>query len=316
MAESPAQTSVSAIIPAYNAQMYLRDAIDSVLSQTCPVLECVVVDDGSSDATADLAEDYGHPVRVVRQANAGVSVARNLGAREAAGEMLAFLDADDRWLPERLERQLEALRVHPNGEAIVCGTRVVDRELRVLGVHAQDPSVTPEDLLLCRARIVSVSSNLLITRGAFEAIGGFDERLSTSADWAFMFHLLERGRLVTLDDPLVDYRLHDSNMSGSVARFEHDMFEAFRGVFSEPHAPADRLRLRRRAYANLRRTIAGSYFVRHQFGQFAVHAARSIGEHPSTLGYFLRLPLRRLGRARAGATDPFTSLHAPRRPRA
>jgi hypothetical protein len=161
---------------------------------------------------------------------------------------------------------------------------------------------------------VSVSSNLLIRRRAYDDIGGFDERLSTSADWALMLRLVDRRRLATLAEPLVEYRVHDSNMSSSVARFECDMLAAFDSVFSDPGIPPDRLRLRRRAYANLERTIAGSYFVRRELGPFARHATRSIATHPSTLGYFVSLPLRRLRRARSGESDPFTSLHARGRP--
>ena len=103
VAERETGASVGAIIPAHNAEAYLRDAIDSVLAQSHPVVDCVVVDDGSTDATAAIAEAYGPPVRVVRQENRGVSAARNRGAAEAEGALLAFLDADDRWLPDRLK---------------------------------------------------------------------------------------------------------------------------------------------------------------------------------------------------------------------
>jgi len=304
------QPLVSAVIPAYNAGKYLSDAIESVLAQTHPGVECIVVDDGSTDSTSAVAERYGDRVRLVRQANAGVSAARNRGASEGRGELLAFLDADDRWLPERVERQVEAFRSRPGVEAVVCATRVVNAELEPLGVLEQDPTVTPDDLLLCRAQVVSASSNLLIRRTAFEGFGGFDERLSTSADWALMFRLVAAGTLAVLSDPLVEYRVHGTNMSSNVARFEGDMLAAFDDIFDDPDTPSGLRGLRRRAYANLHRMIAGSYFVQRRYRSFGREAVRSIAAHPSTLSYFVALPLRRMRRLHSQETDPFTTLHA------
>jgi glycosyltransferase involved in cell wall biosynthesis len=302
VAERETGASVGAIIPARNAQAYLRDAIDSVLAQSHAVSDCVVIDDGSTDTTAAIADSYGPPVRVVRQQNRGVSAARNRGAAEVNGALLAFLDADDRWDPDRLRLQLEVLGRFPEADAVVCATRVVDADRRPLGVIQPDSRATVEDLLLCRANVVSTSSNLLIRRSAFEEIGGFDERLSTSADWALTLHLLERGTLISLQEPLVEYRRHGSNMSADVARFERDMLAAYDAVFADP---PPRLRpLRRRAYANLHRMIAGSYFVEGELARFARHAARSVRTHPSTLPYFFAMPLRRARRRASGQGDP------------
>ena len=294
MAEHDSGASVGAIIPAHNAAGFVRDAIESVLAQSRPVVDCVVVDDGSTDGTAAAAEAFGPPVRLVRQENRGVSSARNRGAADTDGALLAFLDADDRWLPDRLKLGVEALDRDTAAEAVVCATRVVDGHGRPLEVIVPDPAATVEDMLLCRASVVSASSNLLIRRRAFDEVGGFDERLSTSADWALTFRLLARGTLLSLPQPLVEYRRHGSNMSADLALFERDMLSAFDGVFAD--APPRIARLRRRAYANLHRMIAGSYFVEGEFASFARHAARSIGTHPSTLPYFLGLPLRRLQR--------------------
>ena len=303
----PRVPSVSAIIPAHNAELFLRDALDSVLAQTFPVAECLVVDDGSSDATPAIAQRYGDPVRLIQQENRGVSAARNRGAAESRGDLIAFLDADDRWLAERIERGVRALEEQPDAEAVVCATSVVDGELRPLGVIRQDPDLSSRDMLLCRASVVSTSSNLLIRRTTFAELGGFDEALSTSADWALTFHLVERGRLLALPDPLVEYRRHGANMSHSVERFERDMLTAFGTVLDDPAAEPSLRRLRRRAYANLHRMIAGSYFVDGQLSAFARHAALSVRAHPSTAPYFLGMPLRRLRRVLSGSRDSFTN---------
>ncbi|MBV1799994.1 glycosyltransferase [Siccirubricoccus sp. G192] len=113
---------VSVIIPAYNAARSLPRTIDSVLAQTVPPAEIIVVDDGSADETAAVAEAYGDRVRVIRKPNGGPASARNLGAREATGEWLALLDADDQWLPEKLERQLPYTRPPEVGlvHALIC----------------------------------------------------------------------------------------------------------------------------------------------------------------------------------------------------
>src|SRR6185503_2024667 len=109
---------VSAVIPAYQAAAFLADAVESVLAQTEPVGEIVVVDDGSTDGTAAVAASFGDRVRYVRQENQGVAAARNRGVAEARGRLVAFLDADDTWEPEKTARQLAHLRAHPDYAAV------------------------------------------------------------------------------------------------------------------------------------------------------------------------------------------------------
>src|SRR6476469_10004419 len=98
---------VSVVIPAYNAERFLGEAIESVLAQGYAHFELIVVDDGSSDRTAEVARSFGDRVRTIEQENSGVSAARNAGTRAAGGELLAFLDADDRWSPGWLERMVD-----------------------------------------------------------------------------------------------------------------------------------------------------------------------------------------------------------------
>ena len=104
-----AASEVSAVIPVHNGAAYVAEAVQSILSQTRPPIECVVVDDGSTDETAEVVRRFGNEVAYVRQDRAGVSSARNRGAALARGALVAFLDHDDVWLPTKLERQVEAL---------------------------------------------------------------------------------------------------------------------------------------------------------------------------------------------------------------
>src|SRR5262245_58814803 len=105
--------TVSVIIPNYNYGRFLREALDSALNQTLPPLEVIVVDDGSTDESPEILESYGDRIRVIRQKNQGVGIARNTGAEAARGELLAFLDADDYWFPQKLEKQVEKINSDP-----------------------------------------------------------------------------------------------------------------------------------------------------------------------------------------------------------
>src|SRR5687767_7087291 len=97
---------VSAIVPAFNAQAHIGEAVESILAQTYQSVECLVIDDGSTDGTSSVVDGFGSHVRLIQQINAGVAAARNRGVREAKGRFVAFLDADDVWLPDKLARQV------------------------------------------------------------------------------------------------------------------------------------------------------------------------------------------------------------------
>jgi glycosyltransferase involved in cell wall biosynthesis len=287
------QPVVSAIIPAHNAERFIAEAVGSILSQTYEKLECIVVDDGSSDATASVAAASGSDVRVISQPNRGVSAARNHGADAAEGSLLAFLDADDVWLPERVDRMLKALDAEPGWDAVLSAAQVVDAELRPLSIQRQDSPLDLRSIVLCEASLVSTGSNMLIRKPAFEALGGFDMRLSTAADWALLLTLVEAGHCGYLDDPLTLYRRHDMSMSRSIDLMEHDMLLVYDELFSRAVEVPELQGIRRQAYGRLHRMIAGSYWVHSDLRGFVRNAVASVRHHPPELGHFLRFPLRR-----------------------
>lgn len=194
---------VSVIIPAYNRDRYLAEAIESVLAQTYPAIELIVVDDGSSDRTAEVAQRYALTYHF--QPNGGISAARNAGIALATGEFLAFLDSDDIWMLDKLSKQM-----------IPFGT---DLDLEaVFGYAEQFYSPELDDTFRQRIRCpeqpiaAHIATAMLIKRDAFFRIGWFDTELKTGIDISWYITAIERGlRQITLPDVVYRRRLHETN---------------------------------------------------------------------------------------------------------
>jgi glycosyltransferase involved in cell wall biosynthesis len=255
-----ATPEVSAVIPVYNGERYVAEAIRSALGQSLPPVECIVVDDGSTDASAEVAMSFGEAVTYVHQENGGVSLARNRGAACARGEVVAFLDHDDVWLPDKLERQL-ALLCDSGAALVTCATILVTADGITVGERRLRPvrDLPTGMLMFDGTEVPSCSSTGAIWKSEFHLLGGFDLRLGTSADWDLLFHVAIRGRLAYLDEPLVKYRLHAGSMSRSVPATERDMLYAYHKAFADPTLPAALVSSRRHAYARLYRMLSGSY---------------------------------------------------------
>ena len=278
------EPSVSAVIPVHNGERYLGEAIASVIAQSREVHECVVIDDGSTDASAEVAAGFGDRVRYVGQARAGVSAARNRGAELATGELVAFLDHDDTWLPRKLELQVEELQ-RRRAPLALCAVSVVDAdgaELRVQRLRARSDLLTGM-LTFDGTSTVSCSSTGLFRRAALLKSGGFDRSLSTSADWDLLIRYVLRGGVAYVDEPLVSYRVHDANMSRDIGAMERDMRHAFAKVFRDPALPEAQRRRRRQAYAGLYRMLAGSYRAAGRWGDAARTGMRALRYDPAVL---------------------------------
>ena len=280
---------VSVVIPNYNYAHHLREAIDSALAQSYPDVEIIVVDDGSTDGSKDLLDQYKGKITAIFQKNQGVSAARNKGAALSQGEYLAFLDADDVWLPAKVERQIEFFRADPTLGLVHVGVREVDGAGRTLldRLEGLEGKVSDDLLMLKREGILGGGSGLMVPRYVFDEVGGFDLRLSTSADWDFFYQVSTRYLVGFVPQILLEYRVHHSNMHGNVAAMEHDMVLAFKKAFE--NGPASRA-----CYGNLYKTLAGSYFRIGNYGDFIRSAVRSLRYQPANLGYFLTYPFRRL----------------------
>jgi glycosyltransferase involved in cell wall biosynthesis len=279
---TPAHPTVSAVIPVHDGEDFVDEAVRSVLAQTAPVIECIVVDDGSTDATAAIVQAHGERVTYVHQPQGGVSAARNHGARLARGEVVAFLDHDDVWRETKLERQLPAL-ADPAVTLVMCALDVVDASGAVTGTKrlGSVDRLVAGMLLFDGTPTLSCSSTGVFRREPFLAMGGFDTQLSMSADWDVLLRTLLQGRVAYVDEPLTRYRVHGANMSRSVAAMERDMRHAFGKTFADPALPPDLRRRRGEAYGRLYRMLAGSY---RDHGQ-RLRAARALGvamaHHPA-----------------------------------
>lgn len=204
---------VSVVIPAYNAAALIGETLDSVLAQTYPNLEVLVVDDGSTDDTPQVLDRYADRIRVLRQANAGQAAARNCGAREARGELMAFLDSDDLWDPDKIARQVALLGRFPEALAVYCDHRSIDAKGHLLSPSAAVVHPRPSgDILraLLLGPCIITPGLVLLRRAAFDATDGFDESASMRGheDYALWLRLATRGPFVYSPDTLVSYRRH------------------------------------------------------------------------------------------------------------
>lgn len=221
-------TLVSAVIPAYNAENYIEAAIESVLAQSAQPIECIVADDGSTDGTAGRVIRFGDKVRLLRKPNGGVSSARNAGAHAARGDYIAFLDADDVWLPEKTARQLELFRVRPDVALVYSAAIIGNETLRPTGMmEAVAGDIALVNAITMTPPHVPLTMTGMIRREAFHAVGGFDEQLSTSADLDFVVRVAQRYRLAAIAEPLAIYRRHGAQMHLNLERMERDMLRLF-----------------------------------------------------------------------------------------
>lgn len=197
---------VSCVVPVYNCARFVASAVKSIQAQSWPATEVIVVDDGSTDATPAILAGLGEGVRVLRQENLGPSAARNAGVAAATGAFIAFLDADDLWHADKLERQLARFRAQPELEICFAHYRNVQGADSIEGDPLLDPAAWP----------VSPFSpcSFLGRREVFEQVGPFnpDIRHGEDTEW-FMRAMLKGIRYELMADVLVDRRIHEANLT-------------------------------------------------------------------------------------------------------
>ena len=202
MADKNSNVLVSIIIPTYNRGWILKDAIESVIAQTVNDVELIVVDDGSTDHTKKILDSYNHRIKIIHQANKGVSAARNAGITASIGKYIAFLDSDDIWLPEKLSCQVDFFSSNPDAQ--ICQTEEIwmkngnqinpKKKHKKISGYIFEPS-----LALC---LVSPSA-VMIKQNLFNDTGLFDESLLSCEDYDMWLKVSQKYPVYLINKPLI-----------------------------------------------------------------------------------------------------------------
>lgn len=216
---------VSVIIPAYNAADFLAETIASVQQQTVQDWELLIVDDGSCDPTAEIAQAHQHKdsrIQLIRQGNQGVSAARNRGVTESQGEIIAFLDADDQWLPTKLRTHLDHFQSQPNVGVSFAQVEILTQTGASTGQRSTSrlTGLKPEDFL--SENPTTTTSNWVIRRAVWEAVGGFCPTMSYSEDleWLLRVMCTQDWQIEGIPQVLTRYRTSSGGLSADLYRME------------------------------------------------------------------------------------------------
>jgi glycosyltransferase involved in cell wall biosynthesis len=258
--------TISVIIPAYNQGQYLAAAIQSVLSQTYQHFEIIVVDDGSTDDTRQVVDEFPDKrIRYLYQQNQGLSAARNTGIRHAMGEYLSLLDSDDLFLPTKLEVLLKRLEQDP-ALGMVAGQAIPFDENGLMLEKIYSIPLPEDGAQLLLSNPLHVGS-VLVRRSAQEAVGYFDESLRSCEDWDMWLRMVRAGyRSGWVDHPVSLYRFHNAQMTRNSAQMTEASFAVLDKVFGDPGLVAGWKVLRNHAYGNAYLRAAAQAYHSQNFG--------------------------------------------------
>ena len=219
---------VSVILTTYNRPEFLEEAILSVLNQTFNDYEFLVVDDGSIDPdTKAICDHYKDQLTYIFRENGGLPAARNTGIVNAKGKYICFLDDDDVWMPQKLQRQVDYFKQIPSSEnigLIFTWSIIIDekgQEIGRGGTHVRG-NIFYDLFYKC---LVHAPSSVMIKREVFEKIGLFDEFFRMRQDWEFYFRVSKRYNICSIDEPLIKYRRHSANLSGRKNMKKSEFYE-------------------------------------------------------------------------------------------
>jgi glycosyltransferase involved in cell wall biosynthesis len=266
---------ISVIVPAYNSAKTVLETVHSVLNQSLQDLELIVIDDGSTDDTLSVLDSVTDPrLKVFSFENAGTPTSRNRGIERALGEFLSFIDADDLWAPDKLEKQLQALQGQPEAGVAYSWTLIMDAagkkfypgncEVYEGDVHAH--------LLL--SNFIASGSNILVRREAAESIGGFDPSLGSHEDWDYYLRLAQKWPFAVVGEPQIFYRKSSTSLCSNFEAMEKYIFIVHRKMFKD--IPAHLMKLEAQSRAKKYEFLAQIALTHVSSWQNCGHAFRTL----------------------------------------
>jgi len=278
---------VSVVIPTYNYARYVPEAIDSVLAQSFEELEVIVVDDGSTDQTAEILRAFGGQLRDIRQEHRGLSAARNTGIRAARGQYVAFLDSDDLWLPDKVSLQVARLDAEPE-VGLVYGETLFfhDSTPATLTLHSRFAPHPSGRILswLVRGNVI-LSPTPMVRRELFERVGLFDETLSACEDWDMWIRIARVCEIAYVDRVLAKSRQHQENMSLDSERLMTNGLRVLEKAFAAPDPSQEVHGLRRMAFGRRYADLGLHRFHTGRYEQARGDLIRAVTLDPRLLFY-------------------------------
>lgn len=246
---------VSIVIPCFNSARYLAETIESALNQTHPRIEVIVVDDGSSDETSEIAHSY--PVQYIYQANRGISAARNTGFLQSQGNYVQFLDHDDRLLPQGVEAGVKILEANPDCAIAVGEHKYIGPDGTEIGYSHKHAAGIDHYQRLLSHNFIETPCSALHRRSGLELAGVFAENVQGAEDYELYLRTARQSALITHDTAVAEYRLHNSNTSGNAEQMFEVSLRVLRMELPYLHGDPEKMRMHRQ----------GVKFVQREFGR-------------------------------------------------
>lgn len=225
---------ISVVLPVYNGEKYLDQTIRSVLDQTFEDFELLIINDGSKDRTLDILQGIQDPrIKIFSYSNAGLAASRNRGIAQAAGDFIAFIDADDLWTRDKLDAQLQALRRYSVPAVAYSWTDYIDENSRYAASGSRITDMGNVYRKLLEMNFIESGSNLMVPRKAFFEVGDFDESLSIAEDWEMSVRLARQYHFVPVKSVQILYRMNSHAMTSKLNFLERGNLKTIDKVFSQ-----------------------------------------------------------------------------------
>lgn len=281
---------VSIIIPAYNAERYITETIDSVLKQDYPNWELLIVNDGSTDATKSIIDTYAlndKRIVVIHKANSGVSDSRNTGIKQAKGDYFFFLDADDIWNINNVSEKLSYF-IAEKVDAVYSSCELINESSVPMNSFLKGtPEVKLSDILSSKGNYTTAPSGIAVTKNVLQTIGGFDVNLSNNADQDFFIRILAANyKIGFITETLWKYRIHEGNMSKNVRLLEKDILYVFNKAAK--NNLFESFWFKQKCFSNIYLVLAASWLKNGKnVWRFLYYVLRAITTYPPSIYIYL-----------------------------